>query len=159
MTRRTLLAAGFGLSMAVSSLTLTLRAQADMSAGTWELNVAKSSSTGALAKSQTRTWEVSGSTVKYTLKGIDAQGKPMLVQYAASYDGKDYPITGTVDSDTIALTRVDARTVRVTQKKAGKVVITGTRVVAADGKSLTVTSEGTNAAGQPTKTMLVFEKR
>jgi hypothetical protein len=55
-----------------------------MSAGTWELNVAKSSSTGALSKSQTRTWEVSGQSVKYTMKGVDDQGRPMLQQYTAA---------------------------------------------------------------------------
>ncbi len=130
-----------------------------MSAGTWELNVAKSSSTGALAKSQTRTWEVSGQSVKYTMKGISAEGKPTLVQYAAAYDGKDYPISGDASSDTIALTRVDERNVRFTQKKAGKVVSTGTRVVSPDGKTLTVSSTGTNAAGQPTKSTLVFDRR
>ncbi|MCC7179536.1 MAG: hypothetical protein IT177_14235 [Acidobacteria bacterium] len=157
MTRRTLFAAGFGLSIAV--LSLTLRAQGDMSAGTWEMNVAKSSSTGALAKSQTRTWEVSGQSVKYTMKGADAQGKPLLVQYAAAYDGKDYPITGDAGSDTIALTRVDERNFRFTQKKAGRVVSTGTRVVSPDGRTVTVTSEGTNAAGQPTKAVLVFDRR
>jgi hypothetical protein len=157
MTRRTLLAAGLGLSIAVCSL--TLRAQSDMSAGTWELNVAKSSSTTPLAKSQTRTWEVTGQSVKYAMKGVDAQGKPLLVQYAAAYDGKDYPITGDAGSDTIALTRVDERNFRFTQKKAGKVVSTGTRVVSPDGKTLTVTTTGTSAAGQPTKTTLVFDKR
>ena len=157
MTRRTLFAAGLCFSIAVCSL--ALRAQSDMTAGTWELNVAKSTFAGAAPRSQTRTWETSGQMVKYTLKGIDSQGKPMLTQYTAAYDGKDYPITGAAGSDTIALTRVDARTVRFTQKLAGKVVATGTRVVAPDGRTVTVTSEGTNAAGQPTKTPLVFERR
>jgi hypothetical protein len=157
MTRRLLLAA-FAVSIPVA-FAAALRAQADMSVGTWELNVAKSSSTGTLAKSQTRTWEVSGQSVKYTLKGIDAQGRPMLTQYTAAYDGKDYPIAGDGSSDTIALTRVDERTFRFTQKKAGKVVSTGTRVVSPDGKTLTVSTTGTNAAGQPTKSVLVFEKR
>jgi hypothetical protein len=157
MTRRLLLAA-----LAVSTtiaFPAALRAQADMSAGTWELNVAKSSSTGALAKSQTRTWEVSGQSVKYTMKGIDDQGRPMLQQYTAAYDGKDYPTSGYANSDTIALTRVDERTVRYVQKKAGKVVGTGTRVVSADGKTMTLTSSGTNSSGQPTQSTMVFEKR
>lgn len=158
MTRREFGTAGIGLAV-TAAFSVALRAQSDMSVGTWELNVAKSTSTGALSKSQTRTWEASGQMVKYTLKGIDAQGKPMLVQYTAAYDGRDHPITGDASSDTIALTRVDERTFRFTQKRAGKVVSTGTRVVSADGKTLTVSSSGTNAAGQPTKTTLVFEKQ
>lgn len=158
MSTRLSLAVVIGCSIAIAA-SGAVRAQSDMSVGTWELNVAKSTSTGALAKSQTRTWEVSGQSVKYTMKGIDAQGKPMLVQYIAAYDGKDYPISGDASSDTIALTRVDERNFRFTQKKGGKVVSTGTRVVTPDGKTLTVSSSGTNAAGQPTKSTLVFEKR
>jgi hypothetical protein len=123
------------------------------------LNVAKSSSTGALPKSQTRTWEVSGQSVKYTMKGLDAQGKPQAVSYAAAYDGKDYPITGDANSDTIALTRVDERTVRITQKRAGKVASTSTRVVSPDGKTMTISTSGTTAAGQPLKSTMVLERR
>ena len=84
--------------------------------------------------------------------------KKYSIQYQAG-DGKDYPITGAEGSDTISLTRVDERTVRFVQKKAGKVVSTGTRVVSPDGKTLTITSSGTNVAGQPTKSTLVFERR
>jgi hypothetical protein len=151
MTPRLLLAAGMALSIAASS-SVALHAQADMSAGRWELNVAKSSSTGALPKSQTRTWEVSGQSVKYTMKGLDAQGKPQAVSYAAAYDGKDYPITGDANSDTIALTRVDERTVRITQKRAGKVASTSTR-------TMTISTSGTTAAGQPLKSTMVLERR
>jgi hypothetical protein len=149
-----------GVLLAVAS-PVVLPAQAtDPASGTWELNLAKSKFTpGPPPKSQTRTWEISGQSVKYTMKGVDAQGKPVLVQYAASYDGKDYPITGTPDSDMISFKRVDATTVQFTQKRAGKVVITGTRVVSKDGKVLTVTSSGTNAAGQSTSSVMVFEKR
>jgi hypothetical protein len=97
--------------------------------------------------------------VKYTLKGLNADGTSLAVQYTATYDGKDYAITGSADSDTIALTRVDERTVRFTQKKAGKVVLSGTRVVAPDGKVLTVSYSGTNASGRPVKATLVFDRR
>lgn len=132
----------------------------DPASGTWELNLAKSKySPGPPPKSQTRTYDISGQRVKYTAKGIDAQGKPTLVQYSATYDGKDYPITGSPDSDAISFKRVDASTIQFTQKKAGKVVITGTRVVSKDGKVLTVTSTWTNAAGQTTNNVQVFEKR
>lgn len=149
-----------GIVLAVGSPVLLPAQAADPASGTWELNLAKSKFTpGPPPKSQTRTWEISEQSVKYTMKGVDAQGKPALVQYAASYDGKDYPITGTPDSDMISFTRVDATTVQFTQKRAGKVVITGTRVVSKDGKVLTVTSSGTNAAGQSTSSVMVFEKR
>ncbi len=128
--------------------------------GTWELNIPKSQfSSGPAPKAQTRTYEAAGQGLKYTQKGVDAQGKPALVQFTANFDGKDYPMSGSVDSDAIALKRIDAYTTEITQKKAGKVVITGTRVVSKDGKTMTITSKGTNAAGQTINNVLIFAKR
>jgi hypothetical protein len=49
--------------------------------------------------------------------------------------------------------------VEFTQKKAGKVVITGTRTISPDGKVMTITSKGTNALGQTIDNVEVFEKR
>lgn len=102
--------------------------------GTWQMNVAKSTfSPGPPWKSQTRTYEASGEAIKYTFKGVDSAGTSVVVEYTAAVDGKDHPITGTAQSDTIAFTRVDANTATYVQKKAGKVVITGTRSVSKDG--------------------------
>jgi len=40
-----------------------------------------------------------------------------------------------------------------------KVVITGTRIISRDGKVMTITTKGTNAAGQAINDVEVFEKR
>jgi hypothetical protein len=137
-----------------------LSAQAtDPAAGTWELNLATSKfSPGPPPKSLTRTYEVTGARVKYTAKGIDADGKPTLVQFTAKYDGKDYPVTGSPDFDAISLKRIDASKSEATLKKAGKVVQTITRVVSKDGETLTLTVKGTNAKGQTVNDVLVFDK-
>jgi hypothetical protein len=150
----------FGAVLTLGFRPMSLSAQGtDPAAGTWELNLAKSKfSPGPAPKSQTRTYEVTGADVKYTLKGIDADGKPTLVQYTAKYDGKDYPVTGSQDFDTISLKRVDAVTAQATLKKGGKMVQTATRVVSKDGKALTLTTIGTNAKGQPVNNVLVFDK-
>ena len=150
-----------GASLGVLLYTQGVSAQAtDPMMGTWELNVAKSKfSPGPAPKSQTRTYEASGAGVKYTAKGVDAEGKPTLTQYTANFDGKDYPITGSPDSDTISLKKVDAHTVEATQKKAGKVVLTSKREVSKDGKTMTVTNKGTNAKGQAVDNVVVFDKK
>jgi hypothetical protein len=44
-------------------------------------------------------------------------------------------------------------------KKAGKPVATGVNAVSKDGKTLTWTSKGINAQGQPTSGVQVFEKQ
>jgi len=118
----------FGAVLTLGFYAMSLSAQGtDPANGTWELNLAKSTfSPGPPPKSQTRTYEVSGGDVKCTLKGIDAEGKPMLVQYNARYDGKDYPVTDSQDFDAMSLTRVDAVTARATLKKGGEVVQTAT---------------------------------
>jgi hypothetical protein len=150
-----------GAVLALGFPAMSLRAQAaDPASGTWELNLAKSTfSPGPPPKSLTRTFEVTGADVKYTLKGIDAEGKPTLVQFTAKYDGKDYPVTGSPDFDAISLKRVDAVSTEATLKKGGKAVQTSTRVVSKDGKTLTLTVKGTNAKGQAVNNVTVFDKR
>jgi hypothetical protein len=154
-------ALAFGAVLTIGFPAMPLSAQAtDPASGTWELNLAKSKfSPGPAPKSQTRSYAVTGADVKYTLKGIDAEGKPTLVQYTAKYDGKDYPVTGAQDFDAIALKRVDAVTAQATLKKGGKVTQTATRVVSKDGKTLTLTTTGTNVKGQAVNNVLVFDKR
>jgi hypothetical protein len=57
------------------------------------------------------TFAAAGNGIKVTTKGIDAAGKPTATEYTAEYDGKDYPVTGSPDYDTVALKRLDAATV------------------------------------------------
>ncbi len=154
-------ALAFGAVLTLGFPAMRLSAQAtDPASGTWELNLAKSKfSPGPPPKGLTRTFEVTGADVKYTLKGIDAEGKPTLVQFTARYNGKDYPVTGSEDFDAIALKRVDAATTEATLKKGGKEVQTSTRVVSKDGKTLTLTAKGTNANGQAVNNVMVFDKR
>jgi hypothetical protein len=128
--------------------------------GTWELNVAKSKySPGPAPKSETRTYVVAGPDIKATAKGIDSTGKPTTGEWTINYDGKDRPQTGNPDADTLSLKHIDAYNTEVTQKKAGKVVMTGTRTISKDGKTMTITTKGTNAKGEPMITVEVFEKR
>jgi hypothetical protein len=132
----------------------------DPQVGTWELNPGKSKMTpGPLPRSQTRTYEVVGNQVKSVQKGIDAQGKPALVQFTATYDGKDYPYTGSPLWDTIALTRVGTDSATFVQKKNGKVALSGKRVISKDGKTMTISGKGTSPDGKPAEIFLVFEKR
>lgn len=127
--------------------------------GTWNLNLAKSKFSTSTPTSEKRTYEVSGDSVKQTTDRVRSQGKPLHMEFTAKYDGKDYPITGNPDADTIAVTRIDAYNTKSTLKKAGKAVIHTTRSVAKDGKTMTVKTKGTNAAGEKIDNVLVFEKQ
>jgi hypothetical protein len=160
MNRRAILNLS-GLMLVASALTFAsfpAWAAEPTVAGVWEFNVAKSTSSGPWPKSQTRTYEATALQEKMTANGIDAQGKPTLTSFTAGLDGKDYPYLNPV-ADMIALSPVDALTNSFALKSAGKIVVTGTRVLNADGKMMTITSKGTNAAGQSTVSALVFDRR
>src|SRR5215831_2955363 len=134
--------------------------QTDSIIGTWKLNLAKSKfSPGPPPKSQTVTFEAVGQGYKVTVKGTDVEGKPIEFQFTAYYDGKDYPVTGNPDQDTVAWKRIDAYTVESTRKKAGKVLSTATRVLSKDGKTLTLTEKGVNAKGEKFSNTAVSEKQ
>src|SRR5262249_31472327 len=120
----------------------------DPRVGAWKLNVAKSTfSPGPAPQSNALKIEAAGQGEKVTTEGVNAEGARTATQYTANFDGKDYPLTGSQIANTVSLKRIDARTTERTDKKDGKVVQTLTRVVSADGKTMTVTVKGTNAQG------------
>jgi hypothetical protein len=80
-------------------------------------------------------------------------------EWTVNYDGKDRPQTGHADADTLSLKRIDAFTAEFTQKRPGKVVMTGRRTLSRDGKVMTLTTKGTNARGRTVNNVEIFEKR
>jgi hypothetical protein len=150
-----------GSLLAILVPTKSLTAQApDRVIGTWKLNVAKSKyHPGPAPKSNTVTFEAAGNGVKVSTSGVNAQGQPTATSYTANYDGKYYPVTGSLDYDSLALKRVNASTVRITRKKAGKVVQTATRTISKDGKTYKITTTGRNAKGQRINDVVVMEKQ
>jgi hypothetical protein len=149
-----------GAALGVGVAGVAAAAGADSIDGTWKLNVAKSKfNPGPAPQSQTRTYVETAQGVTLTFSGVAADGSPMSGGSTFKYDGKDYPITGLPNYDAIALTRVDANTVKSTQKRAGKAVGTTTRTVSKDGKTMTLTSKGTSAKGTPYDDVLVFDKQ
>ena len=155
--------ATFGLIFATAALFMTsVSAQTvtDPLAGTWELNVPASKfGPASPPKSQTRIYEVVGQQEKMTGRGIDAQGRPTLIQFTLNRDGKDYPYEGAPGIDTIALTQLDTFTANYTAKKAGAVALTGTRVVSKDGKVMTISGKGAGGTAEIPETLLVFDRR
>ena len=132
---------------------------ADANMGTWKLNEAKSKFGPGATKNMTVVYEVVGDKVKVTVDGIDGDGKPVHQEWTGNFDGKDYPVVGDPSSDARAYKRVDASTLDLTSKKGGKVSATGRIVVAADGKSRTLTTTGTNSKGAKITNTAVYDKQ
>jgi len=83
----------------------------------------------------------------------------MTREWTIVRDGKDRPMAGDADVDMLSLTRIDAFTSAFTQKRAGRVVSTGTQAISRDGKVMTVTTTGINAKGQSINDVAVFDKQ
>jgi len=92
-------------------------------------------------------------------KVVFADGRSINVEYTGAYDGKDYPVAGNPNVETIAQERVDNYTAKTTTKRNGKITATSTRVISKDGKMMTITSTGTNEKGIAYNDVLVFHKR
>ena len=128
--------------------------------GTWKLNAAKSKFAPGTAKNTMVVYkEAMLGKVTVTVDGTDGKGKPAHNEWTGRFDGKDYAVTGDPASDMRSYKKVDDRTMELTIKKAGKVVGTGRVVVAADGKSRTVTTNGTNSKGKKFKNVAVYDKQ
>jgi hypothetical protein len=137
-----------------------LSAQTDPAVGTWKLNAAKSKyDPGPVPKSNTIVIAAAGAGIKVSAKGTDAEGKPTSADYTVAFDGKDVPVTGQPAYDMTSAKRIDANTTELTRKKAGKVVQTARRAISSDGKTMTVTTTGTDEKGRKINNVGVFDKQ
>ena len=152
------LAIGVVLGIGVVDLSAQMN---DPRVGTWKLNVAKSTySPGPAPQSVMVKVEAAGQGEKATTDFVNADGTRTTTQYTAGFDGKDSPLTGSqLGADMVSLKRIDAQTTERTDKKGAKVVQVLARVVSQDGKTMTVTTKGTNAQGQAVNNVAVFEKQ
>jgi hypothetical protein len=140
----------------------TLVAQAQESLfGTWKMNAAKSKySPGPVPKSNIAKWEPLQDGVKLTVDVVPAKGESWHYESSGKFDGKDNPVTGNnPDGDTVAFSKIDARTYEVVTKKGGKTTLTAHIVVAADGKTRITTQTGKNGQDQTVHNTMFYEKQ
>jgi hypothetical protein len=111
----------------------------DQLVGAWRLDVAKSRyRPGPSPVSETRTYVRDGDNVLGVIRRTFADGRRQSIEYTANYD-REYPVTGTEDYDHVVLKRIDRYTSEAVLSHAGRVFGTARRVIAADGKSMTIT--------------------
>jgi hypothetical protein len=126
--------------------------------GTWKLRGAMPNVGADSPTSVTLKYEAAGTGVKATLDVVGANGALAHLEFSGDYDGKDNPVTGSGQiGAVVALTRLDANTVRLVHKRDGTVILTETAVVSGDGKTMTITN--TNAQGTPVKGVAVWDKQ
>jgi len=122
--------------LCVSSTTL-ISAQKPF-AGTWKLNVTKSTfPPGKGIKELTLTFEALGDKWKQIGRGTYSDGSPLIHNYVMAWDGKDHPMNGK-PGFTLAVAQVDDYTQNVTVKEDGQVLDSGHVLVSKDGKTMTL---------------------
>lgn len=131
----------------------------DANLGTWKLDEAKSKISAGTPKNTTVVYEAAGDSVKVTLDGVGADGKPTHSEWTGKYDGKDYAVTGDSSVDSRSVKQINGRTLEVTNKKDGKVTLTARVELSADGKSRTVTISGKDAKGNKVTSTAFYNKQ
>jgi len=155
-----------GTIVAVLSVAGVLLAQSqDPWIGTWKLNVSKSKfSPGPPPKSNTLKIEAAaGGALKHTFDGVNAEGQTTHSDRVGKFDGVEIPVQNvlpaTTNKTTNAFRRLDAHSFEVISHVNGKVTTTNRVVISADGKTMTQTSSGNNAQGQPTSSTQIYERQ
>jgi len=128
--------------------------------GTWKLNEGKSKFAPGAAKNTTVTYApAKGDMIKCTVDGVDKDGKPIHWTWVGKFDGQPYKIKGSPSFDTLTYKPVNDRTNKTTAMKDGKMVMTGTSMVAKDGKSRSVILTGTDAKGKKFTDTTYYDKQ
>jgi hypothetical protein len=128
--------------------------------GTWKLNLAKSKfSPGPAPKSMTVTYSAAGADgMKIVVDLTPGTGAAQHWEMTATYDGKESPVKGNPNADTISAKRINDLTTESTFRKGGKVTSVNHRALSADGKTLTITSKGVTEEGKPRNDVQVLER-
>ena len=161
MQTRSLLISAMLISALVLALTGVALA-ADPFIGTWKLNTAKSkmdTSPTPMTRNETLINAAQGNAIKTAFDGIDAQGKEFHIVSIGAWDGRDFPVKGDPGADIIALKKIDANTVSVAAKKAGKEVGTYQTTVSKDGKTMTMAVKVKDEKGKEWSYTQVWDKQ
>ncbi len=129
--------------------------------GTWKLNTEHSkAASGETPKSQTVTLAPQGDDFVVTIEVDNGDGTKSRTTRTAGLDGKDVIVQGISNpAAREAYTSVDARTIQRVVKINGQVRNTLKLTVAADGKTVTTVSTGTDADGKPFHATSVLDKQ
>ena len=133
---------------------------ADTVVGTWVLNLRKSVyRPGPAPRNQTRVYREGAAGIIATVVTTLANGKSTTVEFEVNYDGQVHPVSGSEEFDAIKMTRINNDRSESQLLHAGRVIAKTVRLVANDGKTLTITYEGVASDGAAVRNTLVYDKQ
>jgi hypothetical protein len=154
------LAASGTLFLLIGTVAASAGAADDPASGTWTVNLTKSKySPGPAPKSTTVTIKIENNTEMYESQGTDASGNPIHGSFTAKLDGTDAPVSGIAYADTVSTKRSSPTHFVAMLKKGGTVMMTVHVVIAADGKSRTVTYSGKDEKGEAEHDVVFYDKQ
>jgi hypothetical protein len=127
-----------------ASVSLGSQTKDDPLIGRWLMDRAKSEFSGTPPERRVTIFEMlPDGRMRQITETVIANGSTDRVEYAAKFDEKDNPISNSFLS-TVSVKRIDARTTERQGKVKAEVVETSKRTVSADGRTLTITTNGIN---------------
>ena len=135
--------------------------------GTWKMIPTKSrQSSGPLAEAITVNYEAHPkvdhpNAETWTFYQVRPNGISETTSQTLRFDGKEYPCgdLGLEEQpDTVASTKLDARTAEVSYKKSGRVIRRVVRTLSADGRQMTLEVRITPEKGPGIEHVIVFAK-
>jgi hypothetical protein len=136
------------------------QAPADPLTGKWELNVARTHYGGGAEPRIRESFvcDAAGAGVRCTIRSVRTDGRTVVGDFTARYDGSPGPTHGISDVDAVRLTKVNESIADATFALGGRPVFAYRAVRSADGRSLTIISvEPTSRA--VLNSVVVYERR
>ena len=128
-------------------------------AGIWIANLEKSRRhANHQFQSATLTIVVDGEGVSLRHDGVNMAGNEESGTTELRADGKEHPVSPQAPEVVVAARWAGERVLETEARKNGQVIGRGTYAVSEDGKSLSATVAGTDAAGATFEQVIVFDR-
>jgi len=98
-----------------------------------------------------------GDSVVGVIRRMFPNGRSDRIEYTANYD-REYPVMGTEDYDHVVLKRIDEYTSEAVLSHAGRVYGIARRVIAGDGRTMTITFRRENQSGPSVYNVAVYDR-
>ena len=130
----------------------------DLQMGVWKLNTEKSHFTGVGPRSVVEHFKLDGDKVSYRREMINETGQAVIISYVARFDGREYPMYGNSNADSVILRRIDDHTIGLTYKKGGRIASQHTRTVSNDGRVATLNARRRDSRGTMLNHAVVLDR-
>ena len=128
-------------------------------AGTWIANIEKSRRhANHQFQSATLTFQIAGDAVSMTHAGVNMSGKNESGTTVLIPDGQEHPMSPQAPDVVTATRWIGTHVLESEARKDGHSLGKGTYAISEDGRTLTATVAGTDAAGAPFEQVIVFDR-